>query len=883
MARIPVSVVPHTHWDREWYSPFQTFRLRLVELLDGLLPKMVADPSYAHFLLDGQMAVVDDYLAIRPDAEETLRKLNANGRLAMGPWYILMDEFLVSGETMVRDLQLGLEKAARFGGAMEVGYLPDMFGHVAQMPQLLALAGFDHAVVWRGVPSTVDKDAFWWSAPDGSTVRAQYLWPEGYGNGADLSDDSKRLVRQLRHHREWMGDFFTGSILWMNGTDHQVPKPYLGRVVAEVNAMQDEFELRVCSLEEHVRSASTDGLPSHRGELRSGARANLLMGVASNRVDVKIAAARAERSLERRAEPLSALFLTAVDWPKALLDVAWHGVILNSAHDSSCACSHDEVVESVLHRYHESRQIADGLGNRALRMVAAVVDHEGPVLVNASARARAGVVELTLPGEGDVPGAQVVSARAAVLRDEVVDAEGLARIFGGIRSQLLDPTTILNRIDVEDDGGDTIAVTLHADERMRANLVMSDEWAKLAAIVEQRPDARFHVRIVQPPSRALAVRTATVPGYGWSAWTPAPLDVAPVAAHGERGLTNGILTIEVDPELGTFSLDGRPGYDRLIDDGDHGDTYNYSPPDNDLVVHTPDAVSVEVLETGPVRGRIRVTRSFTWPERIDDATRARVGSRETEVVTTLEVRAGEPLVRITQELDNQSGDHRLRTWFPLATRARTSRAECAFGIVERPTTAEGGSHEYGLPTQPCRRFVQASELTVVQEGLLEYELVGLDDDGDANGLALTLLRATGMLSRIEMTYRPMPAGPPVVLHGSQVLGVHTLHYGVAVGAVDPYALVDDAFLPLDIARAPGIGTAPAHGTALTVTGAEVSALRREAGRIELRAFNPSHEPTTLVVEGRTGWIVDLRGRPIEPFEESVALGPWKIVTLRLDD
>jgi alpha-mannosidase len=278
-----------------------------------------------------------------------------------------------------------------------------------------------------------------------------------------------------------------------------------------------------------------------------------------------------------------------------------------------------------------------------------------------------------------------------------------------------------------------------------------------------------------------------------------------------------------------------------------------------------------------------VTRTFTWPAKIDDAARARVGSKPTEVVTTLELHAGEHLVRVTTTLDNQSRDHRLRTWFPLPRRSSTSRAECAFGIVERPTTAEGGIHEHGLPTQPCRRFVQAGGLTVVHEGLLEYELVDVADDGTAGSLALTLLRATGMLSRIEMTYRPMPAGPPVVLRGSQVLGEHTLRYGVAVGDVDPYALVDDAFLPLEVARGAGVGTAPAHGSALTVAGAEVSALRREAGRLELRVFNPSSEPTTVTVEGRAGWLVDLRGRPVAPFEGSFDLDAWRIATVRLDD
>ena len=229
-----VHIVPHTHWDREWYSPYQTFRLRLVDLLDQLLPQLEGDPSYAHFLLDGQMAVVDDYLAVRPEAEPRLRALAATGRMAMGPWYALPDEFLVSGETLVRNLQRGLRVASRFGGAMDVGYLPDMFGHVAQMPQLLRLFGYEHAVVWRGVPSAVDRSGFWWTAPDGSTVRAEYL-PQGYGNGALVPDDAKALVRRIGEFEEEQGDLLTGPILWMNGTDHLMPQPWLGRVVAEAN------------------------------------------------------------------------------------------------------------------------------------------------------------------------------------------------------------------------------------------------------------------------------------------------------------------------------------------------------------------------------------------------------------------------------------------------------------------------------------------------------------------------------------------------------------------------------------------------------------------------------------------------------------------------
>jgi hypothetical protein len=278
--------------------------MRLVDVLDDLLPRMQRDPSYARFLLDGQLAVVDDYLAVRPDAASSIRDLVASGRLSIGPWYTLPDELLVSGETLIRNLQLGLRTAASYGGAMEVGYLPDTFGHIAQMPQILQQLGFDDAVVWRGVPAAVDRTGFWWEAPDGSTVRAEYL-PQGYGNGSALPDDAKSLIVQVTE----FGDLWTGllgddaPILWMNGADHMSPAPWLGRVIAEANDLSDSegigLELVVASLSEHLAAAPREGLPRWKGELRSGSRANLQMGVTSNRVDIRRASAGAERALER--------------------------------------------------------------------------------------------------------------------------------------------------------------------------------------------------------------------------------------------------------------------------------------------------------------------------------------------------------------------------------------------------------------------------------------------------------------------------------------------------------------------------------------------------------------------------------------------------------
>jgi mannosylglycerate hydrolase len=890
-----VHIVPHTHWDREWYVSFQTFRLRLVDLLDDLLPRMEADPSYARFLLDGQLAVVDDYLAVRPGAEDRLRRLVGSGRIAVGPWYTLPDEFLVGGETLVRNLQLGLAAGDRFGGAMPVGYLPDMFGHVAQMPQILAGFGFEHAVVWRGVPAAIGASGFWWQAPDGTTVRTEYL-PQGYGNGSALPDDAKAFVAAVAGFADLWRDLIRGPVLWMNGTDHQMPQPWLGRVVAEANDLQDDLVLRIVSLAEHLAAAPTDGLPTWRGELRSGARANLLMGVVSNRVDVRQASARAERALLQGAEPLAALFLPPGRWPAALLAEAWRGVVRNSAHDSVCACSIDEVCDAVLHRYAEAADIGAGLAERAAAALATRVDHPGPVVVNPTSRPRGGVVRLALPGTEAPPGTQLLRARA----EDSVLHEGPPEIVLPAAEEV-DWLPSIHAFAVESEDG---TVLVSGRREGTGQMVTADVRAALAGL---RGTGRLRLRVRQPAQVTVLAPVAEVPGFGWRGWAPGEAEVPPVTAtdgtdradgSGDAAgptLANGRVSVRVDPADGTFAVDGLAGLGRLVDGGDCGDTYNWCPPATDALVDAPDAVEVRVLERGPVRARVLVTARYRWPARCQGLDH-RTGEVPHEVRTLLELRAGERAVRVEVTVDNRSRDHRLRAHFPLPSPAAGSRAECAFGPVERGLEAEGGPTEAPLPTWPAQRFVQAGGLTVVHDGVAEYELVDVRD-GAAGELALTLLRATGMLSQIPMPTRPLPAGPLVPVEGAQLQRRLTLRYAVAVGDdVDPYALADEVLVPLRVAGADGPSRGatavggeaaavdlPAVGSGLTVTSAEVSAVVREGDGLVVRVFNPAAEAATVTIDGRRGWLVDLRGRPLAPFEGSFELPSYGIATAALAD
>ncbi len=887
MTTRTVAIVPHTHWDREWYKPYQDFRLALVELIDTLIPLLERDASYPHFLLDGQMAVVDDYLEVRPEAEERLRRLAAAGRVSMGPWYILMDEFLSSGETIVRNLQMGLERGAAFGGVMDVGYLPDMFGHIAQMPQILRLAGFRDAVVWRGVPSQVTKNAFDWEAPDGSTVRAEYL-PVGYGNGAALPDDAKALVRRTKDNVDEVADFLLDALLVMNGSDHLMPQPWLGRVVAEANDLQDELSFQMTSLPGYLSSGRRDGLQRVRGELRSGFRTNMLMGVTSNRVDVKRNGALAERELERRAEPLAALFQPPAEYPERLLELAWREVVRNSAHDSICACSVDDVVDAVLHRYAEARTIAAGLAQRAVKALTHSFAEPGPYVLNPSSRTRAGVVELVVPADGPASDrVQVLSERTGLPGTMVLDADTVRTVLGMLQGPRISDDAWVHDVRVEEtDEGIDVTVSVGTEEKPNVPIAEAkqDVYTRLGA----RPDAVVRVSMDQPSTRRITARVAEVAGYGWRPFEPAPLaHPVVVSEDGVVVLTNELVRVEVDPEQGTFALDGVSGFGRLVDGGDFGDSYNYSPPRQDSLVDTPVSVAVSVIERGPVRARARIRATYEWPDHVDGSSQARVGGHRVEVDTDLELRADDPVVRVTTSFVNPSRDHRLRVHFPLPEPAAHSRAESPFTIVTRGLTAEGRADEFGLPTAPAGRFVTAGRLTAAHEGVCEYELIDIEPgpEGDvARTLALTVLRSTGMLSRLGMAYRPFPAGPMTPVDGLQMTGTRvTLRYALELDCDDPYRLADDVLLPLEPTSSLGGGTRSRSGSALTVLGAEVSALHRASGALEVRVFNPSAAPTTVSIPGRAGWLVDLRGYPQEPFEGSFPLRPFGIATARLRD
>jgi 2-O-(6-phospho-alpha-D-mannosyl)-D-glycerate hydrolase len=917
-ARTVLHVVPHTHWDREWYEPFEVYRFQLVKVVDRLLEVLDTDDSFRHFNFDGQTAAIEDYLEVRAAVEPEVKRFVEAGRLALGPWRILMDEFLCSPETIVRNLRQGTERAARLGGAMRIGYIPDSFGHISQMPQLLRLAGLSDACVWRGVPSAVNRTAFTWEAPDGSSVRAIYL-ARSYSNGASLPTTFEELMVRGKRIVEDMAPFAPGDVvLAMNGTDHRAPEPHLPALFAEANGRQDEIEFRMGSLTEYLADAPNEHLPVWRGEMRSGARANLLMGVVSARMPLKQLEFAASTMLERYAEPLAAIAGTDAE---RILAKPWRSMVENSAHDSICGCGIDAVAQAVASRYVEAERVGDLVAQDAFDTLAARVDSsavgegaEGVVVFNPSPRVRAGLVEVavTTPGSpeevsfrapnGRVLAVQPLEITEQVIVDMTLRGDELARIVPTMHSRMLGPMYV-NDLTIE--SGRPAGVRLTLGPVPVGDFDVESAKREVEGIAAAKPRARFRVIGTGPPLCRLLVETPPVDPLGWVVLAPETGRAAPThpAEASGRTLTNEHLTATVGTDGSvdlTHLATGKTfkGLVTLRDAGDAGDEYNYSPPERDLIVEGPESSRVTLARAGPLEGRLRVEIRMRLPAALtpDRKRRARKGV-VTRVVLDLSLRAGEPFLRATFRVSNEVKDHRLRVHFPLPFVAGASDADGAFDVVRRGLEAEGG-FESPLATFPCRRWVDASDgevgLAVLHRGTPEYELI------EGQDLAVTLLRSVGWLSRQDLATRSGPAGPLLATPGAQVQGDHTFRLAVYPHAGDWLAggvhLAAESFaLPL---RGSGArshdGPLPAAGGTLSIEPAAVhlSSLVATGGRVECRVYNPSDDAVTATLHVgaplalRSPTLIDLFGAELAALDVrdgtiALPLRPREIATVRL--
>ena len=773
---LDILVVAHTHWDREWYHPEPRFRARLVALIDDLLEA----PDGAPFLLDGQAIVLDDYLQVRPERADALSRALRDGEIESGPWYVLGDLLIPSGEALVRNLLAGRRTVERLGGhAPDVLYAPDAFGHPAALPMIADGFGCPLIVLWRGYGGArwPTGDVARWRAPDGSGALLYHLPPEGYEFGSSLPATREAATNRWTTIRDVLAPRATlGVALLTCGADHHARPPGLARALRALRRAARPDRVRRVSLEgaaaEIIRRAASRRLAEVRGELRdSYGYAWALQGTFGARASFKRTMAQAERLLVRDCEPWVAVARRVGGRDRRpLVHAAWRALLENHPHDTLCGTVTDDVAMVAQQRASEARALAIEVRDSALLELAG---HD-PV------EARSRPDEWTL----------AMLVRNPVARRRCGVAELMSMVVG--RAEPVGPgAPLLPRSD---------AISRGAERRPRHDAVPS---------IMAAPHLAFDL-VESPLHYPSAARVLVVPLVAWVADAPgcSVFELTAERAGGPQALVrqrkagfgNGTLALRIDAGGVQRLLRGTavvvPRLLAFETQRDDGDLYTAAPRGR------PSAFRCRMLGTR-LDGGLRAAAIAEWESHAKGA-RATESNSASRVQTATILDAESSFVRIRVSGVTDAGSIRLRIVFGTGIVRGRVVADAAFGPVVRVplhVPARDRARESPPPTAPLHRYVSLygarRGVTIYSDGLAEYEVM---PDGR---VAITLVRGSGALSYADLPERPGHAGWPVPTPGAQSIGPFEAEFAVFPHGADSAAsralverTADDVLLPL---------------------------------------------------------------------------------------
>ncbi len=820
-----VHVIPHVHWDREWYFSAEESRVYLVHDMEEILQELENNPDYPHFLLDGQTVLLEDYLAVKPENRERIRRLVERGKLIIGPWYTQTDEMVVGGESIVRNLLYGLKDSREFGKPMAIGYLPDSFGQTAQLPQILNGFGIRRAVFWRGLSERhgTDKTEFYWVSDDGSKVLVQWL-PLGYAIGKYLPTEETALKKRMdAYFAELDRRATTDHIIIPNGHDQMPIQRNIFEVIDQLRSLYPERQFFL-SRYEHVfdEVEKQEHLPVVRGELLDGKYMRVHRSIYSTRMDIKAANARIESKVTHLLEPMAAIASTlGFPYEHGLMERIWKEMMKNHAHDSIGCCCSDLVHRDILSRLANVEERVDRLLSFYMRRIAEAVPAD---------RSRDKLVVFnTLPADRDEPIAAEVTTRWRAF--ELVDKDGKAIDFEVVDEQEVDPGLIDRQLVHYENYEPFYRYTVHFRDRIPA-MGYKAYWIREAARMTQK--------------------------------APEPVDRIDTDYYRITVNDNGTLNI-YDKRLRRLFKEVL----YLEDAGDDGDEYDFSPLPQDMAIDSRDVKATWSLRQNRYFARADIRYRLPVPQDLESR-RAKRRDSAVDVSLRLTIPVSEPIIDLHIELNNRAKDHRLRLHVPTGIEADHSTADQPFGVIERPVVDEAidvweaeGWAERPDPIYPMLSYVGLSDerggVAVLTDSSREYEIVG--DSRDT--IAVTLFRSVGVLGKEELLRRPgRPSGIKLETPDAQMQGTIRLHLALTThpGTTKQAKVAKRAkrFLtplctyhkmPFDAIKLhPPAVTAPKEYSLLDQSDddAVLSAVkRREDDRgIILRFFNPTSKETT---------------------------------------
>lgn len=737
-----VHIVPHMHWDREWYFSTEESRILLVNNMKEIMDMLENNPDYPYFIMDGQTAILEDYLAVKPQDKERIKKLVEEGKLIIGPWYTQTDEMVVGGESIVRNLLYGIKDCGEFGDYMKIGYLPDSFGQSAQMPQILN--GFDikHSIFWRGCSERkgTGKTEFNWTSDDGSEVVVQML-PLGYAIGKYLPTDIDALRKRMEKYFPVLDrGATTEHEILPNGHDQMPVQKNIFDVIEKLKELYPDREFFLSRYEnifEQLEKESNRDTIS--GEFLDGKYMRVHRSIFSTRMDIKAANARIEAKITNILEPLASIsYSLGFEYHHGLIELIWKEIMKNHAHDSIGCCCSDKVHKEIMNRFLLAEEKVDRLIEFYKRKITDAISCE-------KALDKLTIFNLIPYEREEIIRAQIITKMKSF---EMVNDEDIKLDFQVIHKEEID-AGLIDRQIVHYGNYDPF-------------MIYTIEFKDVV------PAMGYKTYLIKESEFMIEKEYEAV-----------------------NKIDNDFYEIEVN-ENGTLKiLDKKMNktFDNVLlmeNGGDEGDEYDFYPLVDEKLIFNTHVKAEYSIKKNKFNNEIKISYRLDVPKNIESRKNNNIDGY-VDFNISINVPNDKARIDIVFDIDNQACDHRIRTYIPTNIASKFSVSDNQFGYIKRDVYDEAmdvwekeGWDERPDSIYPMLTFVGLSDeehgVAVLTNSTREFEIVGEKFDT----IAITLFRSVGFLGKEEMVRRPgRPSGIKLPTPDSQLIGNITIDFAIA--------------------------------------------------------------------------------------------------------
>lgn len=725
-----VHIVPHMHWDREWYFSAEESKLLLLNNMEEILEMLENNEDYPYYVLDGQTAVLEDYLALKPKNLSRIVNLVKKGKLIIGPWYTQTDEMVVGGESIVRNLLYGHKDSQTFGEPMNIGYLPDSFGQSGQMPMILNGFGITRSIFWRGTSERMgsNKTEFYWTSDDGSKVLTQLL-PLGYAIGKYLPTDLDELKKRCDKYMPVLQKGATSEhILIPNGHDQMPLQKNIFDVIEQLKRLYPDKNFFLSNYDQIFKELEKkDNYDILHGELLDGKYMRVHRSIFSSRADIKTMNTVIENKITNLLEPLASIaFKLGFEYFDGMMESIWKEIMKNHAHDSIGCCCSDKVHQEISSRFTIANEKVERMIDFYKRKVTDAMPKD-------IALDKLTVFNLLPYPRNRVVRSEVITRMKSF---KIVTSEGHEIDYQVINKEIIDAGLIDRQIVHYGNYDPFIKYTIEFKDNFPA---MGYQAYLIQEAVEPKEILLDKVDFLENEYYQIKINS------------------------------NGTLKI--------YDLVNDHTYDSvlLIEDGsDEGDGYDYSPLLEDYIITSKDAKADYQINRSRYSTTAHIIVEMKVPKDLTSRKQKKCDT-SLKIEFQIELKQGERNLDITTNIDNTAKDHRLRVLLPTDIWAQASVSDNQFGIIERPVKdmaieswQEDNWSERPDSIYPMLSYVaiKGCPLALLTNSVREYEVIG----DNYNTLAITLFRSVGYLGKEELVRRPgRPSGIKMPTPDSQLL------------------------------------------------------------------------------------------------------------------